>query len=206
MPKLSSLAKLLFASLAFVAACSSSNKMVKPEKETVAWFESKDWLNGLQRTPGCLEKEEFKRQYAAHKEWWNKAFAYLKNTDFVTLKPGRYAIDDDNVYAIVSETPLTKDPTKPTWEAHQKYYDIHFVVSGKEKIGITRLPQSAPDIAYDPEKDIEFFNAGGEFFEANTKNFFIVSPLEAHCPGVKPADYDGIEKKVVVKVRADKMK
>ncbi len=176
--------------------------MGKPEKNTAQWFESKQWLNGLPLNPHkTIDKEDFRKQYEANKQAWDKAFAYLKTTDFTTLKAGRYVIDSDKVFALVTEAPATKDPAKPTWEAHHNYYDIHYVASGKENIGISPVTSSTLAIPYDEARDLAFYNATGKFYEEDTKTFFIIGPRDAHCPGVKADGYDGVVKKVVVKVR-----
>jgi YhcH/YjgK/YiaL family protein len=182
-------------------SCSTSRYAGQPRKETDNWFNERKWLNGLQLKPHeTIDKDDFKKQYEANKQSWDKAFAYLKNTRFDTLKAGRHVIDE-NVYVLVTDAPATKDPTKPTWEAHHNYYDVHYVASGKENIGISPVTSSTLAIPYDEARDIKFYNASGKFYEADTNTFFIIGPRFAHCPGVKAAGYDGVVKKIVVKVR-----
>ena len=169
-------------------------------KEVNRWYNQKDWMNGLSRTPHqSVNKQEFARQYQAGKASWDKAFTYLRETDFSNVKPGKYAIDGENVFALVSEGP-TKELDKTLWEAHKNYQDIHFVINGKEKIGITPVASATISKEYDAEKDIAFFTSKGKYYVSSPDNFFIVFTQDAHRPGVKADGADAV-KKVVIKVR-----
>lgn len=170
------------------------------KKEINKWYNQKDWLNGLPRKPHqSVNKEEFAKEYQAGKALWDKAFSYLRETDLSNLKPGRYAIDGENVFAIVSEG-ATKELDKTAWEAHKNYQDIHFVISGKEKIGITPVASAVISKEYDASKDIAFFTSKGKYYLSSPDNFFIVFTQDAHRPGVKAEGTDSV-KKVVIKVR-----
>lgn len=119
------------------------------EKNTVKWYNTHVWLNGLRLQPhSSINKQEFAKQYHAHKIWWDKAFKYLKETNFVNIKPGEYPIDGENVFAKVTETPLRDKSNKGGWESHPDYADIHYVLNGKEDIGIVTIP-----VGYDVRKD-----------------------------------------------------
>lgn len=184
----------------FLAGDVYSQQASLPPKQVKKWYAQKHWLNGLERTPHhSVNKQEFATQYHANKEWWDMAFAYLRETDFAGLKPGRYAIDGENVFVIVSEGP-TKDLDKTMWEAHKNYIDIHYVISGSENIGITPVTSTTISIQYDPAKDIAFYTGNGEYYKSDTNNFFIVFPQDAHRPGIKNETSDTV-KKVVIKVR-----
>lgn len=187
-----------FAVLYSVSSLAQEGNLSK--KEINKWYNQKDWLNGLARTPHpSVNKQEFAKQYQAGKELWDKAFNYLRQTDFVNLKPGKYAIDGENVFALVSEG-ATKELDKTMWEAHKNYQDIHFVISGKEKIGITPVTSATISKEYDASKDIAFFTSKGKYYVSSPENFFIVFTQDAHRPGVKTEGADTV-KKVVIKVK-----
>ena len=189
---------IVFAVLSGIPAIAQDGNLSK--KEVNKWYNQKDWLNGLSRTPHpSVNKQEFARQYNAARELWDKAFNYLRQTDFSNLKPGKYPIDGENVFAIVSEG-ATKELDKTMWEAHKNYEDIHFVISGKEKIGITPVASASVSKEYDAAKDIAFFTSKGKYYVSGPDNFFIVFTQDAHRPGVKTEGADTV-KKVVVKVR-----
>ncbi len=173
------------------------------KKKAAEWYKKLDWLNGLKIKPsGSVNQKEFAHQYHLHKQRWDKAFAYLKSTDLSSLEPGKFPIDSDEVYAIVTVSG-SKDFNQTKWEAHHNYADIHYMISGEEKIGIASVNGATIVTSYDPAKDIAFYNATGKFYLANQGVFFIFFPqLDAHRPGIKVPE-SGKEKKIVIKVRTD---
>jgi YhcH/YjgK/YiaL family protein len=169
-------------------------------KNSDIWFNGYTWLNGLKLKPHkSVNRQEFAKQYHYNKERWDKAFAFMKETDLSSLKPGRYPIDGENVFATVSEG-MTKDTSQTKWEAHRLYQDIHYVISGKELIGITPVTSAVVIIPYDTAKDIGFYAAKGKYYKSDKKAFFIVFPGQAHRPGIK-VNESSKEKKIVIKVR-----
>jgi YhcH/YjgK/YiaL family protein len=141
--------------------------------------------------------------YFKNKERWDKAFSFLKSNDLSGLELKRYDIDGDNLYAPVSEY-LTKNEEDAKYEAHQKYIDIQYVVSGKEQIGVAPMSQKKDIIQpYDATKDIEFLTVtNGENRTALPDRFFIFFPGDAHRPGLKDGENSPV-RKVVVKVKVD---
>ncbi|MGZ8558827.1 MAG: hypothetical protein ACXWWC_10855, partial [Chitinophagaceae bacterium] len=66
-----------------------SKSSQKTDPATRQWFEGKEWLNGLLIKPHeTIDKMEFKKQYEANKQGWDKAFDYLRKKDFENLAPG----------------------------------------------------------------------------------------------------------------------
>ena len=171
-----------------------------PAYHAKKWFAKKAWLGGLELQPHqTINKEEFARQYAANKTYWDEAFAYLKDHDLQALAVGRYPIDGDNVFAIVTENP-TKDLDSTMWESHRKYIDLHHVISGAEKISVcpvTKLTVSKP---YDPSKDIMNYTGQGKMYLAVPQTFFLFFPSDAHRPNITPGG-NKPDKKIVIKIR-----
>lgn len=169
------------------------------------WFNSRKWLNGVKLQPHkTIDQQEFARQYHANKSYWDKAFAYLKKTDLATVKPGRYPIDGENVYASITEAP-TRELDSSKWEAHQTYVDLQYVIKGKEQIGVAPLSSLTVIDAYDLSKDIGFHKGEGKYYEAQPGTFFIFFPKNAHRPGLKVKGHE-IVKKLVVKVSTGTLK
>jgi biofilm protein TabA len=171
------------------------------QKEINKWYNNLAWLNGLNRKPaGTINKAEFVKQYNANKARWEKAFAYLNETDLSTLKPGRYPLDGDDVYINVTEGP-SKNKEEVLFEAHKEYADIHCVIAGREMIGIAPFASAVIKKEYDPAKDIAFYTAKGKYYLSDPSTVFILFPgKDAHCGGIKVKDTE-IVKKIVVKVR-----
>lgn len=180
----------------------SSSTNNSTNEEVAAWYSSMSWLNGLPAKPSeTINKMEFARQYQANKAAWDKAFAFLRDTDFSRLRIGKYPIDDETVFATISEGP-PREINNAKWEAHHTYSDIHFVIKGKEKIGIMPVAGAKVNEEYNSSKDIGFYTIdNGNFYVAEPGMFFIATPKEAHNPSNKVEGYDGV-KKVVVKIRS----
>jgi YhcH/YjgK/YiaL family protein len=191
---------LLTASL-FLLSGAVSTLYSQENTATRKWFEGREWLNGLQLTPHpTIDQQELKKQYEANTLLWNKAFRYLKEMNLAALKPGKYPIDGDNVFALVTEG-STRSADTAKWEDHQKYIDIHHVISGKENMGMAPVSSAMVIQPYDSVKDIGFYKAKGNFYPSGAETFFIVFPKDAHLPGIKIDGYNGPVKKIVIKVR-----
>lgn len=188
--------------VAFLLPVSGQAQLPQLSKKEVAWYKNQTWLNGLQAKPSeTINQVEFARQYKANKAGWNKAFAFLRDTDFTRLRTGKYPIDGENVFATISEGP-PREISVDKWEAHQHYSDIHFMVKGNEKIGIMPVLNAPINQAYDATKDIGFYTIeNGQFYIAEPGFFFIATPKDAHNPSNKVDGYESV-KKVVVKVRS----
>ena len=129
----------------------------------------------------------------------NKAFDYIKTTDFTNVKPGIYEIEGKNVYASV-DFYLTKDKKDSLPEVHQKYIDVQYIIEGCELIGYANLQTQEIEIAYNDEKDIAFYTCEMSYAKMNAGMFMILFPTDLHQPCIQKKDSMPV-KKVVVKVR-----
>lgn len=109
------------------------------------------------------------------------AFEYLADKDFAGMKPGRYDIDGDNVFALVQQY-QTKPREKGLWEAHQRYIDVQFVASGVEVMGYAPLSQCTVTQPYSSEKDCGFFSGSGDFVTVRAGMFTVFFPENVHMP------------------------
>jgi YhcH/YjgK/YiaL family protein len=196
---------IVMASLSALSGCSgNSDPALWSSKKIDKWFEKGDWLNGWQIKPDqSINRKALAISYFKNKERWDKAFNFLKNNDLSELELKRYDIDDNNLYAPVSEY-LTKNEEDARYEAHQKYIDIQYVVSGKELIGVAPLSHKKDVLEpYDALKDIEFLTVtNGENRLATPDRFFLFFPEDAHRPGLKDGENSSV-RKIVVKVKID---
>lgn len=129
----------------------------------------------------------------------NKAFNYLKETNFSQVEPGKYEIDGDNIFAIVAEY-QTKDENEGKLEAHKKYIDVQFVAIGNEMMGYAPLSNQKVIDEYNEQNDITFFEGEKSFTKVDVGMFAIFFPTDAHLPGIKVNERSYV-KKVVVKVK-----
>ncbi|MCX7798595.1 MAG: YhcH/YjgK/YiaL family protein [Melioribacter sp.] len=129
------------------------------------------------------------------------AFEYLLNTNFETLEAGKYEIDGENIYAVIQNYD-TKPITAGKWEAHKKYIDIQYIVSGKEKMGYSNPTKMIVTEEYNEEKDVMFLKGDGNFLIAEAGHFAVFFPTDVHMPGIA-VNLSTPIKKVVVKVRVE---
>ncbi len=171
------------------------------KKEAETWFKTEAWKNGLPlNADPSTNKLEFYRQYHANKTGWDHAFSFLKGQDLENIRPGKYQIDGENVYASVTEGP-NMDFDKTAWESHRKYNDIQYVIKGKETIGIASPYTAEITVDYNEAQDITFYNVEeSALFSFDPDFFFIFFPQDLHRPGIKVKDSDTI-KKIVIKIK-----
>lgn len=202
--------KLIISLMVFVsfAGLSGSKSDSDPStwsiKKIDKWFKENSWSSGWTITPdSSINKREFAVSYFKNKERWGKAFNFLKNTDLMKLEVKRHDIDGDNLFATVSEY-ISKNEETTQFEAHRKYIDIQYVVSGKEVMNIAPLTSIKEVITrYDASKDIEFVTVKKVVnYKATPSNFFIFFPVDAHRPGLKDGANSPV-RKVVIKVKID---
>ncbi|MES2279755.1 MAG: YhcH/YjgK/YiaL family protein [Bacteroidota bacterium] len=164
------------------------------------WFKARAYLNGLKLIPHeSTDAAEFARQYAANKDQWDKAFAYLKNTDLDKIPPGKYPIEGTDLFASVSESP-TKDFDKTLWESHRKVIDLQYVIQGAEKISVFPVANAKVTVPYDEAKDVARYEADGTVYTAVPGTFFLFFPSDAHRPSIKADGFDK-DKKIVIKIK-----
>jgi len=202
MKKIFLVASLLFSLIALSLSAQSQNRQWT-ERKAKKWFMKKEYLNGLKAVPhAAINKLEFARQYHLNKAIWDKAFAFLKDTNLLTLKNGRQNIDGDNVYAIVSEAP-SKDYDKTAFESHKNYIDLQYVITGEENMGRTPVESLKVDKAYNERADIAYYTGDGKIYTVAQNSFLLFFPGEAHRPNITPGG-NKVVKKVVIKIRAAK--
>lgn len=135
---------------------------------------------------------------------WEKAFKFLSSIDLL-LGPGKHIIDGENVFAIVNEYE-TKPHNEGRFEAHRKYVDIQFLLSGREKLRWSALKNLEPEALYNHERDVEFFKISPEVPSLSTLEpgiFMAFFPEDGHMPGLACSDKTEPVKKVVVKIAVD---
>mgnify|MGYP002870192231 CR=1 FL=1 len=123
----------------------------------------------------------------------------------LTEKPlGRYectSLPEGTVYAMVQEgegQPFCEGKL----EAHRRYLDMQIMLEGGETVGyaeITGLPEAVP---YDREKDIGFYDGGGQPVQIRKGMFYLVLPQDGHMPS-RALEGEKRYRKIVLKIRLD---
>lgn len=130
----------------------------------------------------------------------DRALEYLQKEDFSKLQTGTYELDGDKMFAVCSEYE-TKDISEIRTEAHKKYIDVQYIVSGIEKMYTSEISGLKQLVEYDAYNDITFFENKPECeFTAKKGCFAVFFPWDAHIPCVNDGNKSVKVKKVVVKV------
>lgn len=129
------------------------------------------------------------------------AITYLKENDFITMQPGVYEIQGKDIYAQVFDAE-TEAAEKKRAEVHEKYLDVQFLASGKERLGFTLDTGKYEVDERIEERDLIFYkkveNEG--FIEATPGCYCIFFPSDVHRPAVMSGEAMTV-RKVVVKVK-----
>jgi len=136
------------------------------------------------------------RYFSLHPRF-KAAFAFLMKADIAGLSDGRYVVDGDEVFALVSRG-TGKGRSAAVLEAHRKYIDIQFVLSGTDEIGIRTEECRSVTQPYDGKKDIVFFgDAVSGWMCLRGGHFAVFYPGETHAPLAG----SGEVVKIVIKVK-----
>jgi YhcH/YjgK/YiaL family protein len=131
-----------------------------------------------------------------------RAFEFLRTGSVETKAPGRYQIDADRIYATVSQSGA-RSPESAQFEAHRKYIDLHYLISGKEMIGWARQTDLRQAKPYSADSEAGMYERPKEYRRLilSPGDFVVFFPGQAHMPTCQ-VDGPGELKKVVVKILA----
>ena len=74
--------------------------------------------------------------YSNYPKAVQRAIEYLKSNDFTKMQTGVYEIEGKLLYAQVFDA-MTEPVSDRKPEVHEKYLDVQFLVTGREKLGFT---------------------------------------------------------------------
>ncbi len=145
--------------------------------------------------------EDLARQAPAWPEL-QRALEYIESVSTADVPDGRYEIDGERIYVLVQSYQTLPVTDSAKYEAHQKYVDVQYIVSGVELMGWAPLDKMQASSPYQPEKDICLGTCPPSFatltrVEAGSAAIFF--PEDAHAPKLACGE-PGPVKKIVVKV------
>lgn len=99
---------------------------------------------------------------------------------------------------------LTSKPEEEcAYEAHKNFIDLHYIVSGTERIATADITVLTTTTPYTPEKDIEFLTGKADgYYDLKPGQFMVCFPNDAHKVAMmveKPANIQ----KIVFKIRKE---
>ena len=128
---------------------------------------------------------------------FERAFEYIRDTDLLSLAPGRYPIVGDDLFAIVANVP-ERTCAEAKLECHRRYIDIQLELEGVDEMGWKALTDCTQPVSdYSAEKDIQFFHDAPVTWIATPPGAFCVFfPEDAHAPLVSMESI----RKVIIKI------
>ena len=132
---------------------------------------------------------------------FKQAFDYINATDLHTIETGKYAIGEGLTAIFSDKAGVTVAESAAKFECHNKFIDIQLCIRGNEKIGWkSRITCVSEKGAYNPEKDVQFYNDVPDmFFQVKDSQFAIFFPGDVHAPMIN-IDDEPI-RKLVIKVK-----
>ena len=121
------------------------------------------------------------------------AIRFLQNTDLATLVKGRNEIDGDKVFVNRFDY-QTMPREQAIWEGHIRYADIHVLLSGQEKIGVTNVNLLTETVRKPEEDFVGFEGEVLSWFPMTTEDILIVFPEDIHMVKVMDGDSVLVEK------------
>jgi len=151
------------------------------------------------KSPIVDRLENYEKYLSLHPAF-AKAFAFLQQNDMTKIEQIKHVIDGDQLFCSVA-TSQGRKREEGLLEAHRKYIDIQYVISGKEEMGFKPVADCKQvKEAYSAEKDIAFYSdAPEQWIPVPPGSFIIFFPEDAHAPLIGEGDI----LKAVVKVAVE---
>lgn len=133
-----------------------------------------------------------------------KAINYFKENDLVSMAPGKYELDGDNMILQVLDVETTERCNlRP--EVHETYIDVQFLAKGKELIGC--YPDMGDNIVDEnllETRDLIFYknneNARETLLEMQEGSYAVFYPHDVHIPAIIKDESMTI-RKIVMKIK-----
>lgn len=122
-------------------------------------------------------------QYRGIHAGLDAAFDYIAGHRFEEDTPGKIDVDGGRLFYTIAPV-QGKGKGLAKLEAHQRYIDIQFVLSGNDVIGLKPTPECQADPnGFDTAKDIGFYEDAPEsWITLKPGRFVILWPQDAHAP------------------------
>lgn len=121
------------------------------------------------------------------------AIHYLLSADLTKLVKGRNEVDGEQVY-INRFDYQTMTPEQAIWEGHAEYADLHVLLSGHEKIGVSNVDSLTVSVRKPEEDFIGYEGPVETWFTMTTEDILIVYPEDVHMVKVIDGESCLVEK------------
>lgn len=132
-------------------------------------------------------------RYLGQSEGMDTAIRHILSADLRQLSKGRNEVDGDQVF-INRFDYQTMPQEQAIWEGHIQYADIHVLLSGQEKIGVTNVDMLAETVRKPDEDFVGFEGPVMSWFPMTTEDILIVFPEDVHMVKVIHEESTLVEK------------
>lgn len=140
------------------------------------------------------------RTYSGLQPGVKRALELLASTDFSGQPDGTYEVEGRELYYMLSTYDSRVENDAP--EAHRKYIDVQFLISGRELVGVAPLSAMEEEVEARPEGDIWFYRGSVDTVLLGGDRFLVLYPQDAHAPCIA-VDGPAPCRKCVVKVAVE---
>lgn len=139
--------------------------------------------------------KDCEKYYGVHKDF-EAVFECLKK---ISKDSEKYVIKEGDAWV---NAPITPKGNGKNFEAHKKFIDIHYIISGSEVFGYSEVNRLEVTKEFDVENDYELLTGKVNEIELLPGDFVITFPEDAHIPTMKNnPDVELV--RVVAKVKVD---
>ena len=127
-----------------------------------------------------------------------RALESIRNTDFSGLEDRTYEVEGRDLFFFIQS--YETQAANETPEAHRKYIDIQYIISGTERMGVGQVDTMTEEVEARPQNDIWFYRGPMDFITVSQGMFAVFFPNDAHAPCISPAEGGNPVRKCVFKV------
>ncbi|MCL2831782.1 MAG: YhcH/YjgK/YiaL family protein [Treponema sp.] len=134
---------------------------------------------------------------------FKEAFEFINKTGGIgmaKLPIGRHDLAG-GVYCLVQEYE-TKPQSQGMFEAHRKYIDLQYIISGRERQNFANCGDLRLTVPYNEEKDLTVYEGAGSSLVLNSGFFAVYFPDDVHMPNLQAAGAPEKTIKAVFKIPA----
>ena len=124
-------------------------------------------------------KKKNLERYLGLSESMDTVIRYILTADLTKLHKGRNEIEGDQAFVNRFDY-QTMTPEQAIWEGHLQYGDIHVLLSGQEKIGVTNIEMLTETVRKVDEDFLGFEGDVQSWFPMTTEDILIVWPEDIH--------------------------
>lgn len=127
----------------------------------------------------------------------DRVIDFLQTADLTALPLGRVEIAGDEVYGnhfTYTTAPLSQGTQ---FEAHQRYLDLHVVLTGIEKVALAPIEALEPVEVRAEEDAVMYRGAPKEILTLEQGAFLLVFPGEGHLPKIAAGTAVDVDKLVL---------